>query len=302
MQKGWYQMEDNGHTNRYLEVASAAHNAADQDPDGDHNEHRGLPGTLPGTGRSGADVTVAKIMGLAAGCDERNLVTQMEEICREALFASELQRLTRLGVDLTHAYYVPHFNYIAQNDMVYAECHVHKHKLLVGSILGASDPEKHAVDKRNVGKVCRHYPELHRFVAMVNGDYDKQCAELCLDFLTDPLLITLLMENGFWRDAMILWTFGEIARAYDQWGIEEADRKLAVDRARRLICIWFGPDLGRVGPRGIAKGTPAIGASCSCRCRHCCRRHRRRHRRRCHLLSLRSHVLHSECLWIVEYF
>eukprot|EP01051_Picozoa_sp_SAG22_P038892 SAG22_NODE_20187_length_267_cov_2.142857_1_plen_58_part_10 len=41
-----------------------------------------------------------------------------------------------LGVNLSHNYYVPHYNYLAKNDMVYAECHVHKHKLLVGSILG----------------------------------------------------------------------------------------------------------------------------------------------------------------------
>ena len=98
----------------------------------------------------------------------------------------------------------------------------------------SKEPASHAVNKDNIALVVKHYPELHRFVAMVNGDFDKQCAvrhshmngsiitlggkqikparhdsshwfvqELCMDFLTNNLLITLLHQNGFERDAMV---------------------------------------------------------------------------------------------------
>ena len=40
----------------------------------------------------------------------------------------------------------------------------------------SKEPASHAVNKDNIALVVKHYPELHRFVAMVNGDFDKQCA------------------------------------------------------------------------------------------------------------------------------
>ena len=102
--------------------------------------------------------------------------------------------------------------------------------------------------------MVEHYIELHHFILMLNGDFDKQNAELCMDFLSNGLLQTLLFKCGFRRDAMVLFVLGELARAFDQWGITVEARKLAVDRARRLIGNWFGKDLGRVGPAGVKKG------------------------------------------------
>ena len=88
---------------------------------------------------------------------------------------------------------------------------------------------------------------------MIDGNFDKQCAELCVDFLTCNNLIVLIhqCDSGDGerkRVAMIMFTLGQMARAYDKEGITLPHRRLAIDRAERLFSHWFGEDIGRVGP------------------------------------------------------
>ena len=103
--------------------------------------------------------------------------------------------------------------------------------------------------QESVGRNCQALPaDCGHFRPLLRNEHDKQNEELANDFLTNEIWLAAIYLNGFEEFAMIMWTFGQLAMAFDCSGLNPWVRKLSCNRANRLIAHMFGRDINRVGP------------------------------------------------------
>eukprot|EP01052_Picozoa_sp_SAG31_P052650 SAG31_NODE_13094_length_892_cov_52.508197_1_plen_199_part_10 len=158
---------------------------------------------------------------------------------------------------------MPHVDSNVKKDVAHFVCHIHKHKLITCSIANCTHPSQHLVDRRILECIARQYPtEFGHFRQLLRGEHDKMNEELQNDFLTNERWLAAIYLNAVkWgsvplqKAAMVMYTFGQLAMAFDCQGLSHWVRKVSCDRAQRLILYLFGQDINRIGPMSTGRSS-----------------------------------------------